>query len=121
MQTYETIIVVHSRLSDEEIASFLEKTKQFIAKEGGEVLGEDRWGRRKLAYPIRRTREGYYLYIKFQSKGSLIGKLNSQFRIQENILRSLTVQAEVVKANGKKPRKPKPAVKPAAAPKAAAK
>ena len=94
MSTYETVIVLHSRLSDPEVATFVDKTKQLITKGGGEILSEDRWGRRKLAYPIDHAREGFYLYFKYQAKGSLIDHLNQQFRIQDVVLRTLTVHDE---------------------------
>lgn len=106
MQNYETVIVVHPRFSDAEAAEFSEKTKQIISKEGGEILSEDKWGRRKLAYPIRHQREGYYLYLKYRAPGQLIAKLNQQFRIlQDTVLRSLTVHAEEPKARPAKPPK----------------
>jgi len=94
MSTYETVIVLHSRLSDPEVATFADKTKLMITKGGGEILSEDRWGRRKLAYPIHHAREGFYLYFKFQAKGALIDQLNHQYRIQDVVLRTLTVHDE---------------------------
>lgn len=105
MQIYEGVIVVHPRLSDSEVLAFVDKTKQMISKGGGEILSEDRWGRRKLAYPIRRSREGFYIYLKFQAKGSLISTLNQQFRIQDQILRTLIVHAEEGRRNGGKEKK----------------
>ena len=110
MLTYETIILIHPRLSDQEVAEFAEKTKVAIAKGGGEVLGEDRWGRRKLAYPIGSSREGFYLYLKYNAKGALVNEMSRQFRIQEDILRTLTVHAEDPAHVVPKPRAPKPAV-----------
>ncbi|MBI5596797.1 MAG: 30S ribosomal protein S6 [Elusimicrobia bacterium] len=109
MLTYETIILVHPRLSDAEVGEFAEKTKAAISKGGGEVLGDDRWGRRKLAYPIKNSREGFYLYLKYNAKGALVNELNRQFRIQEDILRTLTVHAEDPAHFQPKPRAPKPA------------
>lgn len=109
MLTYETIILIHPRLSDQEVAEFAEKTKTAITKGGGEVLGEDRWGRRKLAYPIGSSREGFYLYLKYNAKGALVNEMSRQFRIQEDILRTLTVHAEDPAHVVPKPRAPKPA------------
>ena len=121
MITYETVIVIHPRLSDAEVAEFAEKTKQAIAKGGGEVLGDDRWGRRKLAYPIGNSREGFYLYLKYNAKGALVNEMNRQFRITEDVLRSLTVHAEDPAHTMPKPRPAKPAAAAAApAPSAAA-
>lgn len=119
MLTYETVILIHPRLSDQEVADFAEKTKQAIAKGGGEVLGEDRWGRRKLAYQIGNSREGFYLYLKYNAKGALVNEMNRQFRIQEDILRTLTVHAEDPAHTMPKPRAPKPAAAGATAPAAA--
>ena len=120
MITYETVIVIHPRLSDAEVAEFAEKTKQSIAKGGGEVLGDDRWGRRKLAYPIGSSREGFYLYLKYNAKGPLVNELNRQFRLTEDVLRSLTVHAEDPAHTSPKPRPAKPAAAGAAAPAPAA-
>lgn len=91
MPIYETVVVVQPKLSDAEVAEFAEKTKKSITKDGGEIVGEDKWGRRKLAYPIKHNREGYYLYFKYSAPGTLVPRLNSQWRISENILRTLTV------------------------------
>jgi len=101
MQTYETVIVVHPRLSDEDIAKFAEETKESIAQGGGEVLGEDKWGRRKLAYQIGDTREGYYLYLKYSADGAFLSKMNRKFRLNEDILRTLTVHAEEPRKSAK--------------------
>lgn len=102
MQTYETVVVLHPRLSDDEIARFADETKQLVAKAGGEIVSEDKWGRRKLAYPIQRAREGFYLYLKYHAKGDFIGMLGKHFRLLETVLRSLTVHAEEPRRSGLK-------------------
>jgi small subunit ribosomal protein S6 len=93
MQIYETVVVIQPKLSDPEVAEFIDKTKKNIAKGGGEILSEDRWGRRKLAYPIKHVRDAYYYYVKFQAPGTLVQKMSQQFRITDEILRSMTVLA----------------------------
>src|SRR5205809_845950 len=97
MQIYETVVVVKPKLPDEEVAEFADKTKKFITKGGGEILGEDKWGRRKLAYPIGQAREGFYLYFKFSAQGALVNKLSQHFRILDTILRTMTVQFQEIK------------------------
>jgi small subunit ribosomal protein S6 len=114
MQIYESVIVVHPRLSDAEIGEVVDKTKKMISTDGGEILGEDKWGRRKLAYPVRKNREGYYVYLKFNAQGSVIKKMNEWFRLQEDVLRTLTVHAYEAK-NGARKAKPKAAAKSAPA------
>jgi len=111
MPIYESVIVIHPKLSDPEIGEFTDKLKKTISSGGGEILSEDKWGRRKLAYPISKTREGYYLYLKFNAEGGLVKKMGAQFRIQDDVLRALTVHAHEAKPNTKKPRVKAPAVR----------
>ncbi|MBI5243564.1 MAG: 30S ribosomal protein S6 [Elusimicrobia bacterium] len=104
MHIYETVVVVQPKLSDTEVVDFIDKTKKVITKGGGEILSEDRWGRRKLAYPIKHVREGFYFYLKFQAPGALVQKMSAQFRIADDILRSMTVHAIEMKAAPVKPK-----------------
>lgn len=94
MPLYESVFVFKPQLSDAEISECVDKTKKIIAGKGGEVLHEDRWGRRKLSYQIRHCREGYYVYFKFQAPAGAIAQMESQWKIQEPIIRSLTVRQD---------------------------
>mgnify|MGYP001613156752 CR=1 FL=1 len=107
MPIYETVVIFKPQFSDTEIAALVEKTKKVISTEGGQILNEDRWGRRKLSYPICHSREGYYFYMKYQSPAAIPGRLESQFRIQEHVLRALTVRHEERKPLVKKVKKAK--------------
>lgn len=103
---YETVLVVKPQLSDQEVGGIVDKTRQLISGEGGSILNEDRWGRRKLAYQIKHCREGFYVYLKFNAPPSLVGRLEQHFRLQEPVLRTITVRQEIRKPLP--PRKPKP-------------
>lgn len=94
MPIYETVMVVKPQFSDPEVLEIIEKTKKVISGEGGEILTEDKWGRRKLTYPIRQAREGFYAYVKFQGPPTTLAKLNHHFRVADSYLRTLTVQAK---------------------------
>lgn len=102
MPVYETVIVVKPQLSDAEIGGLVDKTKKLISTDGGEILSEDRWGRRKLAYQIDHCREGFYVYLKYQAPPSVANRLGSQFRVMDSLLRTLTVRQQVRKSLGKK-------------------
>ena len=102
MAIYETVLVVKPQLSDAEIGTVVDKTKKLISNEGGEILNEDRWGRRKLSYQIKHCREGYYVYLKYQAGPSTPIRLDGHFRILEPIIRTLTVRQEVRKPLVKK-------------------
>jgi small subunit ribosomal protein S6 len=107
MNIYETVLIVKPQLSDAEIGGLLDKTKKILATEGAEILNEDKWGRRKLAYPIDHSREGFYIYLKYQATPSVIGRFEAQLRITEPVLRSLTLRHEERKARVKKAKKVK--------------
>ena len=88
--TYETIFICRPELSEEQVGEIVEKTKQLMSKEGVEVLQEERLGRRKLIYPIRRAREGYYVQIRFSAPGQFLARLDRYFQVSDQILRALT-------------------------------
>jgi small subunit ribosomal protein S6 len=107
MNVYETVLIVKPQLSDTEIGGVLDKTKKVLTTEGAEILNEDRWGRRKLAYPIQQSREGFYIYLKYQAAPAVLGRFEQQLRLTESILRSLTLRHEERKARVKKIKKAK--------------
>ncbi len=107
MAKYETVVIIKPQLSDAQVGEVLEKTKKLIAQEGGELTGEDLWGRRKLAYPIHQSREGYYALLKFQGPGGLLSRLNHHFHVSDNVMRTMTVRGSELK-----PRPPKKAKAP---------
>lgn len=91
MPVYETVVIMKPVLSDPEVADLVEKTKKAIGSDGGEILNQEIWGRRKLTHAIGKAREGVYAYFKFKSAASLPGKLDHGLRISDNVLRHMTV------------------------------
>lgn len=100
MPLYETIFIAKPQLTDTEVVGILDKTKKLIAQGGGEILAEDQVGRRKLAYPIERSREGFYVMLKFQSPTSVLEKLNHHYHVSDGVLRSMTMRLELPKKEG---------------------
>lgn len=113
METYETVLILKPVLSDPEVAEFVEKTKQSIASEGGEIVSQEIWGRRKLTHMIGKAREGVYAYFKYRANPPLVKKLGGGFAIADNVLRNMTVVAQDRKMRVK-PKKVKPTPAPAA-------
>ena len=98
MRTYELVLILKPQMSDSDIAEFIDRTKKLIASEGGQIVSEDKWGRRKFAHPMGHTKDGFYSYIKFQSPPQSLAKLNQHFRVQESVLRTLIVKSAKEKA-----------------------
>jgi small subunit ribosomal protein S6 len=91
IREYETTFIVDSLLPEEQINVTIDKIKDFIEKNGGKISQIDRWGKRRLAYEIAKKQYGYYVYIRFQYEGTLIKELEREYKLDESIIRYLTV------------------------------
>lgn len=93
MNNYESIIIINPNLDDAACASVTEKFTDMIAKEG-KVESTEVWGRRKLAYPIQKNNEGYYVLINFSSNPEFIDELNRVYNITDEIIKHIIVKKD---------------------------
>ena len=91
---YETVFIATPVLSEAQMKEAVTKYKSVITDNGGEIVHEENWGLRKLAYPIQKKTTGFYYLIEFKAEGSLIDKLEIQYRRDERILRFLTFRMD---------------------------
>ena len=91
MKTYSTIVVIDSLLKSTDIESTIEKIQRSIKNNGGEILEIDKWGKKRLAYEIKKRQYGYYVEIIFKSSGDLVKVIEREYGLDENILRYLTI------------------------------
>ena len=94
MKTYQTIIVIDSLLKSEEIDAIIEKILRIINNNGGKVTNVNRWEKKRLAYEIKKRQYGYYVEIDFEAPGDLVKTLERDYRLDENILRYVTVHLD---------------------------
>ncbi len=90
LKQYETVFIATPVLSDTQIKEAVKKYRDFISENGGEIVHEEDWGLRKLAYPIQKKTTGFYHLIEFLADPSMIAKLEIQYRRDERIIRFLT-------------------------------
>ncbi len=90
--TYETTIIVNAALEDATIEPIINSTVEFIQNNGGSITTLDKWGRRRLAYPIQKKHNGFYVYVMYDAPGTLIPQLERYFQLEENVLRHLTLK-----------------------------
>src|SRR5207237_7231412 len=89
---YETVFIMTPVLSEEQMLETVAKFKKILTTEGGsEIVFENNWGLRKLAYPIQKKNTGFYYLIEYKTEGELINKLEVEFKRDERIMRFLTV------------------------------
>ena len=91
MQEYETVFILDPGLDENQVNEEVQKTETLITSHGGKVLDVQRWGRKRLAYEIRRKRDGVYTLIKHESTGESVKELERRLRLDENVMRVLTV------------------------------
>jgi small subunit ribosomal protein S6 len=91
LKTYQTIIVIDSLLKNEEIDAIIEKVVRIINNNGGNVINVNRWEKKRLAYEIKKRQYGYYVEINFEAPSDLVKTLERDYRLDENILRYLTI------------------------------
>lgn len=88
---YETTFIVNASLDDAQIDGVIEKAKEVVTKNGGEIRDLFKWGRKRFAYPLRKKNNGFYVVAEFSAPGDVVGKLERHYELDENILRYLTL------------------------------
>ncbi len=88
MRKYETIIVIDSLLKPEEIKGIVNKYERFISANGGIVESTQFWGKRRLAYEIKKRQYGFYVLIRFDAPPAMIKQLDREYRLNEFLLRT---------------------------------
>ena len=90
IKQYETVFIATPVLSDVQMKEAVAKYTGFIKENGGEIVYEEDWGLRQLAYPIQKRTSGFYYLIEFKAEPSLIADLETQYRRDERVIRFLT-------------------------------
>jgi small subunit ribosomal protein S6 len=104
---YETVFIMTPVLSDDQMKETVAKYQKLLRDKGAEIVLEDNWGLRKLAYPIQKKSTGFYYLIEFKADGDIIKDVELAFKRDERIIRFLTVKLDkhAVAYNEKKRRK----------------
>ncbi|GAA4139211.1 30S ribosomal protein S6 [Sphingobacterium kyonggiense] len=94
MQQYESVIILTPLLSEDAAKEAIAKFKDILVEGGAEIIAEDNWGLRKLAYPIQKKTTGFYHLTEFKAPGELIKKLEVQYKRDERVMRFLTISLD---------------------------
>lgn len=92
MRNYENLVIVKPTLTAEEIQANIKAIEEVITSNGGEIAATDAMGMRKLAYPIEKNERGYYQVIYYSAAPSAIAEIERRFRINEELLRFVTIK-----------------------------
>ncbi len=92
LHDYELVVIINPEVGDETLDSLIDNISRFITDNGGTVSDVERWGKKKLAYSIKRFVEGNYVLTRFKLKPALSRELEASLRISEDVLRHLLVR-----------------------------
>ena len=94
MNQYETVFILTPVLSDVQVKEAVEKFKGILTASGAEIINEENWGMKKLAYQIEKKSTGFYQLLEFKAEPTVIDKLELNFRRDERVIRYITVKLD---------------------------
>ena len=89
---YESAVLINAALEEDQIQSIISRIKELISSNDGEITDIEDWGRKRLAYMIRKSKIGYYIIFQFNAYPQIIFTLEKFYKLDENILRYLTIK-----------------------------
>ena len=95
MRKYEVVVIIDPDVDDRQVSGLLDKPLAGLTKAGGTVDNIDVWGRRRLAYDIRKKSEGIYAVINLTAEPAVVKELDRQFTLNEQILRTKVIRPDL--------------------------
>ncbi len=94
MNHYETVFIMTPVLSEDQMKEAVKKYNTLLKEKGAEIVHEENWGLKKMAYPIQKKASGFYHLIEFKAEGHVVDELETAYRRDEKLLRFLTVKLD---------------------------
>ena len=91
MRRYETVFIIHPDLNDEEVSALTDRYCEIIAAYKGVLVKVDRWGKRKLAYLIRKQSKGTYVLLDYAGSSAVVSEMERNFKIDDHVLKYMTI------------------------------
>ncbi len=93
MEKYETVMILSPDLAEQQINDLITALEQSVNETKGNLIQTDQWGKRKLAYPVKKCEEGFYVLFFYEASGDTVKELERRMRMNENVIKFLTVQS----------------------------
>ena len=94
MNHYETVFILTPVLSDEQTKETVAKFTKVLTDNGAEILNEENWGMKKMAYAINKKSTGFYFLVEFKAEPTVVAKLETAYRREEKVIRFMTVKLD---------------------------
>ncbi len=106
MPIYESIFIINPNLSDDETNATIKKMQDVVSKQGGEMTKFEDWGKKKLAYEVKKQKRGHYGFFQFKGTPAAINELERTYKLTDAVIKFLSVKLEK-ELRVKAPPKPK--------------
>jgi small subunit ribosomal protein S6 len=94
VRTYEVVFVAAPTLSNEELEAFINHIQTVVEGKNGKIIKVDNWGKKSLAYKIKKYRDGYYVVLTLEGDGAMIAELERRFRVTDYVIRFISVRID---------------------------
>ena len=94
MRNYEVVFIAAPNIASEELDGFIDHAQAVVESKNGKVVKIDNWGKKSLAYRIKKFREGYYVVLTIEGDGSAIAELERRFRVTDHVIRFISVRVD---------------------------
>ena len=91
MNNYETTFIIDAELESAQVEQKIQKFEDFLKSNKAEIIRQENWGTKRLAYRVKKKGQGVYAYVLYKAEGTLISDLDTQLRLDPDVLRHLTV------------------------------
>jgi len=91
---YETTVIINAALEDPQVEALITRIQDLIARANGSLESINRWGRKRLTYPIKKKNNGFYVHVEFRAPGTIVKALEHAYLLDEQILRFLTIKLD---------------------------
>jgi small subunit ribosomal protein S6 len=93
-RTYEILFIADPNLGEPEVDALATQVQGFVEKDGGRLQKMEKWGKKRLAYDVRRHREGYYVLLVVEGSGTMVKEVERRIKVTDGIIRYLTVRVD---------------------------
>jgi small subunit ribosomal protein S6 len=94
MSIYESIFIINPNLADDETAAIIKKMQDVVTNQGGEMIKFEDWGKKKLAYEIKKQKRGHYAFFQFKGPATMISELERTYKLTDSVIKFITVKLE---------------------------
>ena len=93
-RTYEILFIADPNLGEPEVDALAAQVQGFVEKDAGKLQKMEKWGKKRLAYDVRRHREGYYVLLVVEGTGAMVKEVERRLKVTDGIIRYLTVRVD---------------------------